>query len=231
MKRYGIRLVVLLMLAMLLMGCSNENNNELEATISHLEAEVDALKTQLDEIKNTEEMLKELQEENEKLNDQIETLSMELNHLIIDVEDGRDYEDLMVLTEEEKQAYDDFKKDYDTKYLIGLEPKSVMKLQLHAIMIEDYDTEYELYTKNEEYVLWSKEEHHEFPSDQRMSEFEKFKDVYNLKVHFGSSNVEDATITWKSKNGYVEEEHGAFMYGFTLVKDGDVWKVAFLAMQ
>lgn len=233
-----IRISILLVMVILLIGCSGSEVGEIEAKMSGLEvkindmeAEIVSLKTELDETKNMEEMLKELQEENKKLNDQIQTLAIELNLLTIDIEDERDYEDLTVLTEKEKQIYDDFKKDYDTKHLIGLDPVSVMKLYTYANMKADYDTVYELYTKKEEYVLMTKEEHDDLSQNIRAGDFDKFKDVYHLKIRLESSNEEYVTILWKSKNGYVGEDYGAFVYGFSLIKDEDVWKVVFLPMQ
>ena len=106
-------------------------------------------------------------------------------------------------------------------------------MYLYSGYTKDYETQYELYTTKEEWVLWSKEEDENFPQDHRMQgeDFKIFHDIYNLNVGYRNYDYgESAIITWSSKNGYYDDQ-GAWEYFFNLTKDNDIWKVSFIPMQ
>ena len=63
-----------------------------------------------------------------------------------------------------------------------------------------------------------------------MTDFKIFEAVYNINTEINTYNEEHAMISWKSRYGHVSEEVGAFTYGFSLIKDGEVWKVSFAPM-
>jgi cell division protein FtsB len=179
-----------------------------------------------------------LQENSETLRKDIENLEAENSELkseiskleeLINLNDSKG--DLTDLTLYEEAKYEEFKASYDEGRLVGLGPLSVCKLYLYAASAKDYETTYELYTKNENYVQWSKEEDRNFPESDRIKDFEVYKDVYDLNIQYSGSDEEHAAITWKSRNGDSDEKLGAYTYGFSLVRDGDIWKVNFLPIQ
>ncbi len=120
--------------------------------------------------------------------------------------DTIEYEDLTDLSTYESLKFDEFKLNYDDKVLLGLKPISICKMFLHASLIKDYDTEYELYTTNGEGFFISKEEYMNIPINERMSDFTVVEDVHNLKVEINKYDKEYATIIWNSKNGYSDEK-------------------------
>lgn len=138
---------------------------------------------------------------------------------------------LLELTAYEDSKLGDFRQNYEDKTLKDLDPLSVCKMYLYSALIGDYETQYELYTTNEGYVMWSKEEDLAFPKKDRIKDFEKYKDVHDIEVKYGKNYEEEAIISWSSENGYVDEEHGPWNYEFRLIKDGDIWKVSFMPMQ
>ena len=66
-------------------------------------------------------------------------------------------------------------------------------------------------------------------SDNSVLDYDIFNDVYNLETRIDADGL-DATIIWKSKNGHYADPEGYFTYGFSLTKDGEVWKVSFAPM-
>lgn len=143
-------------------------------------------------------------------------------------------ENLLDLNDYEAEKFKEFKSNYEDKVLLGLEPLSICKMYLYSGYTEDYETQYELYTTKEEWVLWSKEEDENIPEEHRMKieDFKVFNDVYNLNVELKNQHYgEVAVITWSSQNGYYDEVEGAWVYFFNLMKDNGIWKVGFIPMQ
>ena len=143
-------------------------------------------------------------------------------------------ENLINLSEYETAKLNEFKSSYDDEVLLDLEALSVCKMYLFSGYMGDYETQYEFYTRNEDYVMWSKEEDENIPKEDRMSvkDFEIFYDVYDLNVEYiDRDNWTEAIITWSSKNGHYDENQEAWVYSFRLIKDNEVWKVAFVPMQ
>ena len=140
------------------------------------------------------------------------------------------YHDLTQLSTLENQKLEAFRKDYDDDILIDLELISICKMYFYSWMIGDYETQYELHTTNEEFVMMSKEEFISNRAVNKMTDFKIFEAVYNINTEINTDNEEHAMISWKSRYGHVSEEVGAFTYGFSLIKDGEVWKVSFAPM-
>ena len=143
-------------------------------------------------------------------------------------------ENLLDLNDYEAEKLGDFKSSYDDKVLLGLEPISICKMYLYSAYTGDYETQYELYTTKEGWVLCSKEEYENIPEEHRMQteDFKVFNDIYNLNVEIKNQHYgEVAVITWSSQNGYYDEVEGAWVYFFNLMKDNDIWKVSFIPMQ
>ena len=143
-------------------------------------------------------------------------------------------ENLIDLSEYEAAKLNGFKSSYNDEVLLGLEPLSICKMYLFSGYMGDYETQYEFYTTNEDYVMWSKEDDENIPEEDRMSitDFKVFHDVYDLNVEFKARDYgEEAIITWSSKNGNYDENQEAWVYSFRLIKDNEVWKVAFVPMQ
>ncbi len=140
--------------------------------------------------------------------------------------------DLLDLSQEELDAYNRFKSTYDGEKLRGLEPLSLMRLYIHAIMEKDYESQWELYIKDEDYIGWDKEYHMGIPDSDRITDFSVFENAVNIKVDY-YDDQENASISWEDK--YLEEYDNSgypFKYGFSLVKNKEgIWKVSFLPMQ
>lgn len=141
------------------------------------------------------------------------------------------YIDFLTLSSEELNVYNNYKEAYDEEILKALEPLAVMKLYIHAGMEKDYETEWELYTKEEKQLGWDKEYHmNNIPDKDRGRSFDVFEKPINIRI---DSDEDYAYISWEDK--YLEEYDGfgtPFRFCFSLVKSKDgIWKVAFTPMQ
>lgn len=147
----------------------------------------------------------------------------------IDVDDKID---LLNLSSEELDAYNNFTTTYDEEELRGLEPISVMKLYIHASMEKSYETEWELYMKRDNQLGWDKEYHMNIPDSDRMTDYSVFENAVNIDISY-SGDDQYAVITWEDE--YLEEYDSSgnpYRYGFSLVKSEEgIWKVSFLPMQ
>lgn len=210
-------LCIFLVMSLGAFGCSGDAQSEIE----ELKQQVGKLQ---ENTLTLDKDIKALEEENSELKREISGLET-----LVNLNDSNG--DLTDLTLSEEARYEEFRASYDDGSLNGLGPLSVCKLYLHASLAEDYETTYELYTKNEKYVQWSKEEDRNFPKSDRMKDFGVYRDVYDLNIGYTESGEKHAIITWKSRNGYSDEKLGAYTYGFSLVKDGEIWKVNFMPIQ
>lgn len=210
-------LSVFLVISLYFVGCSGNSQTELE----EMKKEVVRLQENTISLNKDIEALKA---ENYELKSEISKLEA-----LVNLNDSKG--DLTDLTLYEEAKYEEFKVSYDDESLMGLGPLSVCKLYLYASSAEDYETTYELYTTDGKYVQWSKEEDMNFPKSDRMKDFRVFKDVYDLNIEYSESDEGHAAVTWKSRNGDSDEKLGAYTYGFSLVKDGETWKVNFLPVQ
>lgn len=215
-------------------------NNDLmmkEQTISQLENETQSL-TQ--EIEDNEIRIAELESN-------VSSLQAELDALDLD-KDARDYvkrlmdkffndyfnqtestESFIELTDSELNAYNSFKENYNDMALTDLSPLSIMKLYLHAAKIKDYDTQYELYTRDENQVMWTKEEHLNIPENHRMEDFGIFETATGRTV---TINDGEAIVSWFSAHDSDAFDEDAWQYGFRLTMDDDgIWRVGFMPMQ
>lgn len=138
--------------------------------------------------------------------------------------------DFLTLSSEELEVYNKFKEKYDEEELRGLEAINVMKLYIHAGKEKDYETEWELYTKEENQLGWDKQYHMQIPDRDRPKEYSHFQNPVNIEISY---DKDYAVVTWEDK--YLEEYDAsgrAFRFGFSLVKSkAGIWKVAFLPMQ
>ena len=136
------------------------------------------------------------------------------------------------LTDIEIDLYEDYVIDFDDNKLNGYTPMNIMKIWLHALREKNYEAEWELFTKEEKQLGWDKEYHMNLRVDQRVGDFDAYKNPINIEVNYGD-NYEYAVISWEDK--YLEEYDGfgnPFRFGFNLVNGGDrIWKVAFRPMQ
>lgn len=131
---------------------------------------------------------------------------------------------MLSLTETEQQLYDQFKNGFDNQVLKEADPITITKLYLHALKSKDYETEYELYIEDQEYVMWSKEEHLQQKKDEvdREKILAHFKDLNEGKFH----EVD-------AQSGFVEFPlEGEKTGSFHLRKNQEgIWKVKFMPIQ
>ena len=234
-------LVIILTFSLSLASCNDnqqsesddlkEDFNDLMIEINHLKEEISILKdenlllnTTAREHKIFTSNIHNLLEENKKIN--VELLALK------EVANLNSYHEALTdLTTFESLKFEQFRLNYDDEVLLGLEPISICKMYLYASLLGDYETVYELYTTNEEYAMATKEEYLNIRNEHRMSDFTVFEDIYDLNFEVNKYNEEHAVITWHSKNGYFDENIGAYIYSFSFIKDGDIWKVSFVPMQ
>lgn len=128
------------------------------------------------------------------------------------------------LSPEEEKQYANLKKDLDSKHLQGLEPLSIAKIYVQAILDNAYDVEYALYTDREDAVQWSKEEHDAIPEADRGTLEE------NEKIFQNISNGEFIQVDENA--GYIQYDTGHETKAFQLLKNDDgIWQVAFMPLQ
>lgn len=136
---------------------------------------------------------------------------------------GDSYDDLE-LNDKEREAYESFKQDYDPEVLKLMDPISIAKMYIQASIERDWETEYELYTKREDRVRWSKQEHKEIVEAEKTSP-EKVKEAFSGlgAGTFNQTSNFEGYISFVNKNGE---------QGFQMVKDENgVWKVSFMPIQ
>lgn len=135
---------------------------------------------------------------------------------------------LLELSNNELDTYNKFKENYDEFILKDLSPLSICKLYLYSLKTKDYITEYELYTKDKDYVLWSKEEHMNIPEEHRLKDFDIFINAEKLEVNI---NEKTAYIIWDYKKE-LDASAKPFRVGFSLTKNKNgIWKVNFMPLQ
>jgi len=136
------------------------------------------------------------------------------------------------LNERENEVYEKFITDFEENILYGMSPLSIMKIYIHALMEENYEAEWELYTKEEGQIGWDKEYHMLIPNKDRPKNFDHYKNPVNIKLTYSEDN-EYASISWEDR--YLEEYDGLgnpFRYSFNLVRSKDnIWKVLFMPMR
>lgn len=140
--------------------------------------------------------------------------------------------DLTNLSQEELDVYNRFKSNYDEEDLRGLEPLSVMKLYIRSIMEKDYETEWELFIKEEKYLGWDKEHHMSMYNRDIDRDYSVFENAVNIRYGYDedgryvSISFEDKYLQEYDNSGY------PFRFSFGLAKNKDeIWKVVFLPMQ
>lgn len=143
--------------------------------------------------------------------------------------DGNKTTNLFELEKGELKIYNQFKENYDEEVLRDVEPLTICKMYFYARYNEDYETEYELLIKDEEYVGWTKEEHMTFTHNYDRTEFyDEFKNVEDLQVSF-HENTSD--VNWKYGDE-LDSNGNEIRRGFLLVKNSNgIWKVHFMPMQ
>jgi hypothetical protein len=220
-KERVINLSLFLLLLIVILVCFNHSQNMQEEIV--LEQE------------NTKNKLYELEEEiNENTNNlqivsgfstEIQDIETAIDEIESEINSNRVYESLISLDSYELKKYEEFKEEYDDQVLYGLNPISICKMFLYAEWIKDYETEYEFYTTDEDYVLWTKEEDLIIPENQRTSDFSDYSKVYGLYVDYRMfDNIEMATVIW-----HVEDNEWGNI--FSLMKENGIWKVGFLPIQ
>lgn len=141
---------------------------------------------------------------------------------------------LLDLDKKEMKVYESFKNDHSESHLKGLEPLSICKIYLYASSKKDYETEYELYIKDDEHRLWTKAEHLRWSKEEEDIPFEKsmFEDVEELELSY-SEDERSCTISWISKHDeFMDDDGNYFRFSFYLIKNRyGVWKVSFMPMQ
>ncbi|MDP3387381.1 MAG: hypothetical protein Q8S24_09110 [Eubacteriales bacterium] len=215
----------------------NTDLNSKDQKISQLETENQSL---IQELENKEVQIAELQGDISTLQSEVESLDMdsEAREYVKRAMDKffNDYldqiepvESFMDLNDSELNAYNSFKENYNDMALTGLSPLSIMKLYLYAVKTKDYDTQYELYTKDENQVMWTKEEHLNIPDNDRIKDFGIFEKATRRTV---TINEEEAIVSWYSAHDSGAYNEGPLQYGFRLTMDDNgIWWVGFMPMQ
>lgn len=140
--------------------------------------------------------------------------------------------DLLNLSQEELDAFNRFKFDYDEEELRGLEPISVMKLYIRSIIEKDYETEWELFIKDEKHLGWDKEDHMNMYDKDTNRNYGVFQNAVNIRQGYDEDG-EYVSVSFEDK--YLDEYDNSgnpFRFSFGLVKnENGIWKASFLPMQ
>ena len=140
--------------SLIFVGCMVKDQME----IKDIHQEIIGLKSDILQRESTIESFEDTIRDLEALKAQNDELKGEISRLDELVNLNESHGDFTQLTLYEQEKYEEFKSSYNDDILAGLKPISICKMYLHASVVKDYETEYELYTTNEAYVLWSKEE-------------------------------------------------------------------------
>ncbi|WP_139487994.1 hypothetical protein [Brevibacillus dissolubilis] len=132
---------------------------------------------------------------------------------------------MLHLTEEENSLYEAFlTSHYDDLVLKQAAPLTIAKLYLHAEQANDWETQYELYIDDPEYVRWSREEH---------LQAQKTDQSANPLLPFYAEVDQPEFIHTSKATGYLKipAENGEFI-GFQMRQNSQgVWKVSFMPIQ
>lgn len=189
---------------------------EKDAKIAEMENNVNSLQSDLDSLDMDSDAREYVRRAMEKF----------FNEYLEQVEPA---ESFMSLTDNELNAYTSFKENYNDMALTGLSPLSIMKLYLHTEKIKDYGTQYELYTRDENQVMWTKEDHLKIPESDRIKDFGIFEKATRRTV---TINEDLAIVSWFSTHDSGEYNEDAWQYGFRLTMDDNgIWRVGFMPMQ
>jgi hypothetical protein len=131
------------------------------------------------------------------------------------------------LTPEEEVIYEKFQQDLDEKHLKGLNPISIAKLYVQFQIDKKYDAAYELYTDNEGFVQWTREDDKQIPESDRGTLAHTLMTYNNIDTGKFVPDGED--------EGYIEfkaSPNADATSGFKMIKDEDgIWNVAFTPIQ
>ena len=138
-----------------------------------------------------------------------------------------------MLSSEEQMVFDLFKVSKDDTLLIDLEPISIAKLYIEALLNKDYETEYALYYTEdlgEGGMGWTLEEYLKIPEKDRGTEDFIYKSLTPL------ANGE--FIQTEEDFGYIKYERveegssEAINMGFQMKRgENNIWKVCFMPIQ
>lgn len=138
-----------------------------------------------------------------------------------------------MLSSEEQLVFDQFKVSKDDTLLIDLEPISIAKLYIEALLNKDYETQYALYYTEdlgEGGMGWTLEEYLKIPEKDRGTEDFIYKSLTPL------ANGE--FIQTEEDFGYIKYERveegssEAINMGFQMKRgENNIWKVCFMPIQ
>ena len=138
-----------------------------------------------------------------------------------------------MLSSEEQMVFDLFKVSKDDTLLIDLEPISIAKLYIEALLNKDYETQYALYYTEdlgEGGMGWTLEEYLKIPEKDRGTEDFIYKSLTPL------ANGE--FIQTEEDFGYIKYERveegssEAINMGFQMKRgENNIWKVCFMPIQ
>lgn len=131
------------------------------------------------------------------------------------------------LSDREQEVYNNFQKDLNEQRLNGLEPISIAKLYVQAILDNKNDVVYALYTDKKGHVQWTKEEDEKIPNSDRGTREQTFKTFNNIeKGKFVQTSDFEGYIEYQSRADAESKS------GFHMIKDDDgIWNVSFQPIQ
>jgi hypothetical protein len=126
------------------------------------------------------------------------------------------------LTDEERAVYQVFSEDPTEAHLKNMDPVSIAKIYVQAMLDNRQGLLYEMYTDRPEYIRWTKEEQESFPPDTKENILHTYK------------GIEKGEFIQKDDiHGYIRFDNGGEgKMGFQMVKDDDgYWSVGFMPIQ
>lgn len=221
-------IIILIILMLSLSACSNveeEKIESLEKEISYLEEESREQNIIYD---NLIEENSELQNELDNITQNIEINEWNIENKYHHIFDELSPINLTELNPEEMELYEEFSNTYDIEVLRGSSPIVITKMYIYASFIGDYETAYELYVTDENYVLFSKDEYIE-SSQGENEKYDNYLEAYNLYVKYYDSD--GACLFWAKDQETLYEIHTLYYQIFHLTKEDGIWRVDYLPIQ
>ena len=135
------------------------------------------------------------------------------------------------------KGYMDFTKTFagshDQSILTHASAAEIVGLYFYTAELGDYDTQYDLYVQDDQYLVIDKEEHLEFCKKHPVPEEDKMTELYK-GISFESKVDEDGTMQGTArlfgKPGKFIDGEGEWRY-FGMMKTEFGWRVHFMPMQ
>lgn len=146
-----------------------------------------------------------------------------LNNFTLEQIDDKKFVEQIRLTNNELVAYEQYKKTKDRIVLKDLHPISIMKMYYIAEIEGEKKLQYDLYTKQQDYVMWTFEDQQQFSPFDILSP----EDCVEQANLYGQGNFVQTSKT----EGTIEAMIKGQLAIFNMMKDDDIWAISYMPIQ